>query len=139
MLYSLWRYGYAKYFLLREQQPKVDYPPAWLSISSVGDALNHQVLSTRRPFPPLLFSVECNSSSKSPKDMANIFSIDSKRIWEAIPTRQKTQILNNVWCGHCVKTTTIVRYKGRMEGRNLVLDGECGRCGGKVARLIENE
>ncbi len=71
--------------------------------------------------------------------MADIFSLDAKRIWDAIPTRHKTQILNNVWCVHCAKVTTIVRYSGRMEGGNLVLEGECERCGGKVARLIENE
>ncbi len=71
--------------------------------------------------------------------MADIFPLDAKRLWDTIPTRHKTQILNNVWCGDCTKMTTIVRYTGRMEGRDLVLEGECERCGGKVARLIENE
>ncbi len=71
--------------------------------------------------------------------MADIFSLDAKRLWDAIPTRNKTQFLNNVWCGHCSKTSTIVHYKGRTESGDLVLEGECGRCGGKVARLIEND
>ena len=71
--------------------------------------------------------------------MADIFSLDAKRLWDTIPARHKTQILNNVWCVHCAKTTTIVRYTGRMEGKNLVLEGACERCGGNVARLIENE
>jgi hypothetical protein len=71
--------------------------------------------------------------------MADIFSLDAKRIWNAIPPHHKTRILNNVWCGDCAKMTTIVRYSVRIEGRNLVLEGECERCGGKVARFIENE
>jgi hypothetical protein len=71
--------------------------------------------------------------------MTNIFSLDAKRIWEAMPPLHKTKILNNVWCGDCSKMTTIVRSTGRMDGGNLVLEGECERCGGKVARLIENE
>ncbi len=71
--------------------------------------------------------------------MTSIFSLDAKRIWDAIPPYHKTQILNNVWCGDCGKMTTIFRFTGRMEGKDLVLEGECERCGGKVARLIENE
>ena len=71
--------------------------------------------------------------------MADIFTLDARRIWEAIPLRQKAQILFIAWCGYCGKTTTILRYSGSMEGSNLVLEGECERCSAKVARVIENE
>ena len=71
--------------------------------------------------------------------MTSNFSLDAKRLWDAILPYHKTQILNNVWCRDCRKVTTIVRYTGKVEGTDLVLEGECERCGGKVARLIENE
>ena len=45
----------------------------------------------------------------------------------------------NVWCSHCAKVTTIVHYTGKVKGGDLILEGECERCGGKVVRLIENE
>jgi hypothetical protein len=71
--------------------------------------------------------------------MTNRFLSDAKRIWEGIPPLQKTHILNNVWCTHCAKGTTFVHYTGKVAGGDLILEGECERCGGKVARLIENE
>ena len=71
--------------------------------------------------------------------MTSTFPPDAKRLWDAILPYHKTQILNNVWCGDCRKVTTIVHYTGKVECTDLVLEGECERCGGKVARLIENE
>ena len=71
--------------------------------------------------------------------MTGNFSPDAQRLWDALPTLHKTQVLNNVWCGDCGQVTTIVHYAGKVEGTDLVLEGECERCGGKVARLIENE
>ena len=71
--------------------------------------------------------------------MTNAFPPEAQRLWDAILPYHKTQILNNVWCGDCRKVTTIVHYTGNLEGSHLTLQGECKRCGGKVARLIENE
>ena len=71
--------------------------------------------------------------------MTSNFSLDAKRLWDTILPHHKTQILNNVWCSHCAKVTTILHYSGKVEGGDLILEGECERCGGKVARLIENE
>ena len=71
--------------------------------------------------------------------MTGKFSPHAKRVWESIAPPLKTKILNNVWCSHCTKMTTIVRYTGKVDGGDLILQGECERCGGRVARLIENE
>lgn len=71
--------------------------------------------------------------------MTNTFPPDAKRLWDALIPYHKTQILNNVWCSHCAKVTTIVHYTGKLEGGDLILEGQCKRCGSKVARLIENE
>ena len=71
--------------------------------------------------------------------MTNTFSLDAKRLWDTVPPFYKTQILNNVWCSHCSKVTTIVHFTGKVERGDLILEGKCERCGGQVARLIENE
>jgi hypothetical protein len=71
--------------------------------------------------------------------MTDIFAPRSKKIWEAIPVNHRTRILNNIWCGNCVKATTIVNYFGQLKEGNLVLEGECEQCGKTVARLIEKE
>jgi len=71
--------------------------------------------------------------------MASKFPPNARRLWDLVLPYQKTQILNNVWCSHCANVTTIVHYSGKVEDGDLVLKGECERCGGKVARVIENE
>jgi hypothetical protein len=47
--------------------------------------------------------------------------------------------LNNVWCVNCSETTGIENISGKVEKGILVLNGKCTRCGGPVARVIENE
>ena len=37
-----------------------------------------------------------------------------------------------------MKATTVVNYSGQLKGGDLLLEGECERCGNSVARLIEN-
>ena len=71
--------------------------------------------------------------------MTDTFTPEAQRLWDALPTLHKTQVLNNVWCGDCGQVTTIVHYTGKVAGTDLVLEGECERCGVKVARLIEND
>ncbi len=71
--------------------------------------------------------------------MSDIFAPNARKIWEAIPMIHRTRILNNVWCGNCLKSTTIVNYFGQLKDGHLVLEEECGQCGRVVARLIENE
>ena len=71
--------------------------------------------------------------------MTNKFLSDIKKVWEDMLPRQKEKILNNVWCKHCAKVTTIVHYTSKVKGGDLIPEGEWKRCGGRVARLIENE
>lgn len=68
-----------------------------------------------------------------------MFAPNARKIWEAIPLEQRTRILNNAWCVNCMKATTVVNYFGQLKDGNLVLEGECGKCGQTVGRLIENE
>jgi len=71
--------------------------------------------------------------------MTGKFSPRAKSVWESIAPPLKTQILNTVGCRHCANVTTIVHYTGKVKGGDLILEGECERCGGQVVRLIENE
>jgi hypothetical protein len=67
------------------------------------------------------------------------FTPKAKRIWESIPRDIRLKILNNVWCVQCKDMTGIGNLTGKVEKGMLVLRGVCTRCGGEVARVIENE
>ena len=67
------------------------------------------------------------------------FTPKAKKIWEAIPGIIQFKILNNVWCVQCRKESSIGNLTGKIESGMLVLRGSCTKCGGEVARVIENE
>jgi len=67
------------------------------------------------------------------------FTPKAKKIWEAIPGIIQFKILNNVWCVQCRKESSIGNLTGKIESGMLVLRGFCTKCGGEVARVIENE
>lgn len=67
------------------------------------------------------------------------FTPRAARLWTELGARPQTLLLNNVWCVTCRKQTTIVRFTGKVERGNLVLEGHCIQCDGPVARLIERE
>ena len=68
--------------------------------------------------------------------MASLTPAAEKR-WRSLSAKQQFQLLNNVWCVTCTKVTTIVNFSGHLEHGDLVLEGQCERCGGSVARVIE--
>ncbi len=63
----------------------------------------------------------------------------ANKLWEAIPPKQRLRILNNVWCVRCMKTTSMGKVNGKVDGGMLSLSGVCTRCGGVVARVVEKE
>ena len=63
----------------------------------------------------------------------------AKKIWETIAGDIQFKILNNVWCVHCRKESSIGNLTGKIESGMLVLRGTCTKCGAEVARVIENE
>ena len=67
------------------------------------------------------------------------FTPKAKKIWEAIPGIIQFKILNNVWCVQCRKESSIGNLTGKIESGMLVLRGTCTKCGGDVARVIENQ
>ena len=67
------------------------------------------------------------------------FTPQTKRRWEAIPAGMRLRIMNNVWCVNCTTTVGIGEVSGRIKKGMLVLEGRCSRCGGTVARVVEND
>jgi len=59
--------------------------------------------------------------------------------WNKIPKDVQRKLLDNVWCGGCSESCTIVDYTMINEDFGLVLRGSCKKCGGKVARVLEDE
>lgn len=70
--------------------------------------------------------------------MPETFTPEARGLWEAIPEETRFLLLANVWCVRCARPTTIVDFLGRVESGDLVLEGECERCGAAVGRLIES-
>ena len=66
------------------------------------------------------------------------FTKPARDRWEALPAAFRQRLLSNVWCGSCRQETTIKNFSGTMKSGDLLLSGECVKCQGKVARLIES-
>ena len=67
------------------------------------------------------------------------FTPKARNIWRVIPGDAQLKILNSVWCTHCRNMTGIANITAKVDSGMLVLLGKCSRCGGDVARVIENE
>ncbi len=65
------------------------------------------------------------------------FTPQALKRWESIPADTRQRLLSNVWCAHCSKETTITGFTGRIQRGDLILTGQCIKCHGEVARVIE--
>lgn len=65
------------------------------------------------------------------------FTPQALKFWEAIPGETRQRLLRNVWCAHCSKETTITHFTGRIQHGDLILSGQCNKCQGEVARVVE--
>ena len=62
---------------------------------------------------------------------------EALELWQSLPVDTRRLLLSNVWCGECRKAVTIVDYHAELHGV-VVLQGFCGACGHKVARVIDD-
>jgi hypothetical protein len=69
----------------------------------------------------------------------NTFTPRAKNIWRALPGDTQLNILNTVWCTRCGRMSGITDITAKVDSGMLVLMGQCSRCGGKVARIREND
>ncbi len=79
------------------------------------------------------------TKKKKKTSLDDSFTPKAKKIWEAIASDIRIRLLNNVWCRHCGKMSSIGNLSGMVESGMLVLRGSCTKCGSDVARVIENE
>ncbi len=79
------------------------------------------------------------TKKKKKTSLDDSFTQKAKKIWEAIASDIRIRLLNNVWCRHCGKMSSIGNMSGKVESGMLVLRGSCTKCGSNVARVIENE
>jgi hypothetical protein len=61
----------------------------------------------------------------------------ASKFWNAMPVRERQQILANVYCVRCGGSVSIADASGTIKGGNLMLEGKCSKCGHEVARLVE--
>lgn len=66
------------------------------------------------------------------------FTAPAARVWSRVPASMKIRVLNNVWCGHCRGNCSIAVSSGTITRGDLLLQGTCTKCGGPVARVVEN-
>lgn len=71
--------------------------------------------------------------------MSNSFTPQARRVWDRIPMRARTLILNRVWCEACASATTIIHFHGVVRRGELMIRGRCQRCGHAVSRVFEQE
>ena len=58
-------------------------------------------------------------------------------LWQTVPLDIRRMLLSNVHCGECRTSVTMVDYHAELHGV-VVLQGFCGTCGHKVARVIDD-
>ena len=73
----------------------------------------------------------------APLTSTQTFTSQAQWFWDSIPEHIQVKIIGAVWCSHCRESTTLVNFKGNIKQGDLLLRGECIRCGGPVTRLIE--
>jgi repressor LexA len=92
-------------------------------------------LNDAAPAVPTL--TERSNAGQADDVSSQLFGRQAKRLWERIPEDFRQTLLANVWCRKCASGTTIVKFRGEVEGGDLILRGVCSRCGSQVARHVE--
>ena len=111
---------------------------------TVFEAIKQLLEIENKPKPKIGYTVKEKVSAYQKNRLAAItngFSLtaQARKLWEAIPGEVRVKLLNNVWCVDCRQATGICEVSGSVKKGMLVLTGRCTTCGGRVARVIEND
>jgi len=109
-----------------------------LAAKASNMSLSAFVLNSASKAAELLLESQPATAVASKVSSLPTFTKPARERWEALPTTLRQRLLSNVWCGSCRRETTIKNFNGTLDGGNLLLSGECFKCHGKVARLIES-
>jgi regulator of replication initiation timing len=114
-------------------------------IQAIFEAIRQLMLPADKPRKKIGYTVkekqkayEKRVKKKKPSQDGS-FTPKAKKIWESIDGDIQFKILNNVWCVHCRKESSIGNLTGKIESGMLVLRGTCTKCSSDVTRVIENE
>ena len=92
--------------------------------------------SHRKPAAESKAAKVCPPGRRPKTSMPNEF--DAMRKWTSIPSHFRQKILDNVYCANC-GCTSMADYQIEGHTLGIVLEGKCKKCGGVVARYIEDE
>ncbi len=67
------------------------------------------------------------------------FTPEALNRFRSIPKHIMEQMLESVFCPVCGNGTTIIAFSGIMKDDDLILNGKCKNCWGKVERLIDGQ
>ena len=65
------------------------------------------------------------------------FDKEAMQKFNQIPDDIKSKLLSNVYCSKCKTTVKLVDFAATIEKNDLILKGQCEKCSGSVARVIE--
>ncbi|MFH0897257.1 MAG: hypothetical protein V1850_04335 [Candidatus Bathyarchaeota archaeon] len=74
-----------------------------------------------------------------PMQPEDTFTPQALRRWKKIPEWARKKILDNVFCGRCLGSVTILLETAEMTGKDLILRGKCQNCGKDICRVVESE
>ena len=58
-------------------------------------------------------------------------------LWASVSAKFQDAVLANVWCGQCREAVAIVDYTVSDIRGDVLLEGRCAVCGGRVRRHVE--
>lgn len=65
------------------------------------------------------------------------FTPSAAVLWGVIPREARERILTNVFCVKCRGSVKIVKFTGEEQNGDVILKGECAKCGHEVVRVLE--
>ena len=79
------------------------------------------------------------ANSKTRTDNVTVMhNLKAERKWREIPEYVRKALEQNVYCTHCGTTSIKPGYGIQLAPTGeIILEGQCQKCGGKVVRLIE--
>ena len=67
------------------------------------------------------------------------FTSKARERWDKISNDNRAILLDNVWCGKCLDSVSMILENAKVKTNLLILEGVCKICGSKIVRVIEPE
>lgn len=76
---------------------------------------------------------------ESGEEMSNDspISFSAHKKWLSIPKEMRSKLERNVFCATCLDVVQIINYTVKEIDEQVVLHGDCKKCGDPVARVID--